>query len=113
MGLAHAVERADHAALEDAEEAFDRVRVSVAPDVFVALMVNRFVALKLGSDGPILARAIRHQRGATPDVLEDDRGQRPPAHVGDVKRASASATLNQREGDLLADRADILRVALR
>src|SRR6266446_2800006 len=62
-----------HAALEDRIEAFNRIGVDVAANVFLLTVVDGFVAGKLRTNLKILTSLVGHQGGFFRDVGANDR----------------------------------------
>ena len=103
---------ADDAAFEDREISLNRIGVSVAANVLIGAVVDRFVAGELFSDVVVLAAFVRHQRRLAADLSNQDRAQRLAAHLWHMERADLSAALDQSECHFFASAADVALVAL-
>ena len=91
--LVHAI----HAALEDAEKAFNRVRVRIAAHVLFRAMIDALVIREVLTDLRVLSRLIRHQGRGVRYVFGKLLPERPARNVIDVERADLSATLDKGE----------------
>jgi len=100
------------AALEQREVAFDGVLVGFAADVLFNAVVDRLEACEFGADRAVLARVIGHQERLLVDLSHQNGPEGLCDDVGEVMRANLAAALDQREGSLFADCADVLGVAL-
>src|SRR5580700_2593785 len=90
-----------HAALEHAEEAFNRVRASFATDVFVLAVVNGHVFRKLLSNLAIHKGFVSGEARFRGNVLPQRLLDTVERLAGDVKRTRSAVTLNQREHHVL------------
>ncbi len=63
-----------HAALEDAEVAFNRVRVRFTATVFAVLVANDLMVSELATNLDVVAGFVRHQTGFLGDVGAHDGG---------------------------------------
>lgn len=90
---------ADHAALENAVVAFDRVGVDEAiSDVFASTVAGEVVPGKALAEGGILHRFVGHDVGGGRDVRFDDREQIGASGATDMEATdnrASRATLNQ------------------
>jgi len=94
----HLLVDADHAALEDREEAFDGVGVDIAPDVFLLGVNDDLVA---GSLGRVLEAhgTVRDQARALAEVLVEDASGALGVHG---QRAGDTVAINEAEDALVA-----------
>jgi hypothetical protein len=92
---------AGHAALEDGEVAFNRVRVDIAPGIFLFAVFDGVMSREFSAKGPIQAALIRQQATFPADIGEHDR--RDIGHGGtlDMERAHHAAALDQAQNSPL------------
>src|SRR6266404_9195878 len=93
--------RASHAALEDTEEAFNRVRVSIAAHVLARAVVYGLMVRKLLADLAIVKRAVSHETRIRRDVLFERALDARKELAGDVSGTNLAAPLNQCEHGFL------------
>lgn len=101
MLRAHVVVGAHHTALEDAEIAFNGVRVGGPAHVFASPVVDDLM-LEGAVHMAILARVVRAKRGGGVNLLDKDWLEVGGGDALDVGRADRAATLNKREHGFLA-----------
>src|SRR3954452_3682148 len=97
-----------HAALEDAEIAFDRVRVLLAivkADILAAAVVDRAVTRELRTNLGVEFALVRHELAFAAGVLAQDQPDGFGVGVIDVERAGLAAAFHQRHDGALAGRA--------
>src|SRR3954467_8553749 len=97
-----------HATLEDAEIAFDRVRVLLAivkANILAAAVVDRAVTRELGANVRVETALVRHQLALAAGVLAQDQLDGIGVGVVDVEGAGLAATLHQGHDGALAGRA--------
>lgn len=105
MLRANVVERADDAALEDREKAFNRVRVNVASDVVSFGVGDMAVTRKMLVNALIARKFIGHDGCRGLDLSLKDRLQGSAVNRCNMVRAHIPAALHQRENGLFADAA--------
>src|SRR5579859_1287496 len=76
MPLAAVLIDALHAAFEHGEEAFDRVRVNVAADVFILAVADGAMRGEVVADEGVDLRLVRHQVRFASDMHPHDRADR-------------------------------------
>ena len=91
--LIHAI----HAALEDAEEAFNRVPVCIAAHIFLRAVIDALVIREVLTDLRVLSRFVSHQSGGIGYVFGKLLPKRHARNVIDVERADMSGTLYKGE----------------
>ena len=79
--LVHAL----HAPLEDAEIAFNRVRMSLAAPIFALVVANDAVLCEFPSDQRVVGGFVSHHTGLARQVLTHHRSQRTGTHVLDME----------------------------
>ncbi len=89
--LVHAL----HAALEDREIAFDRVRVDFTATVFARRVMHRAMIGEVHADFLILASLVRHNAGLARHVFEDHRPNGRDLGVFHHERAGLSLSANE------------------
>jgi hypothetical protein len=112
--FAHAMKRADDAALEDGEIAFNGVSVNVTAHVFARKVIDRLMAGNPLASDKQRAFAVRHQASISRvHLFREDRLERLGVNDRNMERAHVTAALNQREHALFAyGTATLLRLAL-
>jgi len=93
---------AAHAALEDREEALDRIGVDVTPDIFFVGVCHRLVGGELVTDRDIEAAFISVQPGLGADILANDCRDGRAIGRGGMERPDPAAALDQRDDRALA-----------
>src|SRR3954447_8800013 len=105
-----------HAALEDREVAFDRVRVLLAivkANILAAAVVDRAVTRELGANVRVETALVRHQLALATGVLAQDQLDGIGVGVVDVEGAGLAATLHQAHDRTLAGRAALAAPGVR
>jgi hypothetical protein len=93
-----------HAALKDAEHAFDGVRVGIAAHVFVGTVVDRLVVRELGTDLRIEAAFVGIENRLAMHVRRDDGRHVVDTGALDVEAANLATTLDKGDNGALAGR---------
>jgi hypothetical protein len=101
MFLAAMLVDADHAALEDGEEAFRGVSVDLAPHIFAEPVFNSFVARKLLSNLAIIGAFVGHDRSLAGDVGANHWRDIGNAGAFQVEAAGRTAAFDETENDVL------------
>lgn len=113
MLLAAMLVDALHAALEDREIAFNRVRMDherfaarQAPNVrvtniFLVTMVDREMCAELCADLGVETGLVGHELGLTRDILANDRHDFRGARAIDMETASGAVALDERKHHIL------------
>ncbi len=91
MLLAAMLVDALHAALENAEIAFNGISVNVAANVFVCLVADALMARKMIAEREIMPSFVCHHRGFFRDIGLDDRDYICGAGSLDMERANLFA----------------------
>lgn len=97
-----------HAALEDRIVAFNRIRGDFAPNVFVALVVHRFMAGEVLAHLIVPATFVGIDRGFMVHIGADDCGNLGYRMRVDLEAASCATALNKREHDVPEGNAGLL-----
>jgi hypothetical protein len=102
MLRAHVMVHADDAALEDAEEAFDRVGVpEVGAYVLLGRVIDGAMAGKLLADLAIGWRLIGHEIAGLVDLSDHRVAESGASDIGDMARANLATALDKRQDDFL------------
>lgn len=102
-----------HAALEDREEAFNRVGVNAAADIFAGGVLDRLMGRKLGAGLGVEAAFVGVEDRRAANVGDDDLADRGRISAIDVEGANRATALDQRDDRALATDAGLpLRVRL-
>lgn len=110
---ANMVERADDAALEDAEIAFNGIGMHIATDILSGFVVDRLMAGNHRSKSAQRTLAISHQASfGGIDLGFKDRLEIFDIDARNVERAHSALALDQRKDAFLANPANDLRIAL-
>lgn len=91
--LIHAI----HTALEDAEKAFNRVRMRIAANVFFGAVIDALVIREVLTDLGILSRLISHQGRGIGYVLGKLPSKRAGSNIIDVEGADVASTFDKGE----------------
>src|SRR3954454_10332486 len=105
-----------HAALEEAEIAFDRVRVLLAiikADILAAAVVDRAVTGVLGANLGVELALVRHELALAAGVLAQDQLDRVGVGVVDVEGAGLAPAFHQAHDRALAGRAALAALGVR
>lgn len=102
-----------HPALEDREEAFNRVRSHVAASVFLLAVIDRLVGRGVLADVVVDARRVGMQAGFLRHVLAHDLGDRFDLGRLGIEPAGLSAARDQRDDGALEGRAVLRAIGLR
>jgi hypothetical protein len=92
---------ANHAALEDGEEAFRSVGMDLPSHVFAEPMVDGFVARKLAADFAVIGAFIGHELAFAGDVGANHWRNVGNASAFHMEGAGRTAALDQAQNDLM------------